>query len=466
MTSVVPQPVLRHPPQRIGNWLPTDSWTLVKFVQHLVKDLGEEPGNYKGPVKELRELIESTAELRMLASAMFTEVPDKAPYQKDPFGAKAIKSYYGMLNAFSKILGDFGDPPVVPEWKQSYYDSGLIGFPFNAVLDWPMATPSGYGFFLKPDINKKLKEILDKWNKTALEGSSSLHVLDPKKGWLSPEAREVIEKDTRVVPGQENYEFKDFFECDPNKDYWGFKSWEDFFLRRFKNIDQIRKVAFKEDPHWLVNAAESKPFALQHNVKKFDTFWLKSQSYSVSEMLKDLKYAGSNKYIADDFVGGTVYQAFLSATSYHRWHSPVKGQVINTSIIQGTYFSEPTITGFTNPDGPDPAAPDKAQGYITHVATRAIIVIDTKGPAGIVAVTFVGMADLSSCQFDSKFQPGTNFPVTVEKGEEIGMFHYGGSTYALLLQPKVKLTWVTAATPSPRQGNVPVRSELAYIYSN
>jgi len=26
-----------------------------------------------------------------------------------------------------------------------------------------------------------------------------------------------------------------------------------------------------------------------------------------------------------DFVGGTVYQAYLSAENYHRWHSPVSG---------------------------------------------------------------------------------------------------------------------------------------------
>ena len=31
---------------------------------------------------------------------------------------------------------------------------------------------------------------------------------------------------------------------------------------------------------------------------------------------------------ADQFVGGTIYQAFLSATNYHRWHSPVAGTIV------------------------------------------------------------------------------------------------------------------------------------------
>ena len=30
----------------------------------------------------------------------------------------------------------------------------------------------------------------------------------------------------------------------------------------------------------------------------------------------------------EEFVGGTVYQAFLSATNYHRWHSPVAGTIV------------------------------------------------------------------------------------------------------------------------------------------
>ncbi len=33
-----------------------------------------------------------------------------------------------------------------------------------------------------------------------------------------------------------------------------------------------------------------------------------------------------NDPLVDKFVGGTIYQAFLSALSYHRWHAPVSGK--------------------------------------------------------------------------------------------------------------------------------------------
>jgi phosphatidylserine decarboxylase len=54
----------------------------------------------------------------------------------------------------------------------------------------------------------------------------------------------------------------------------------------------------------IVSACESAPFAISTHVKEHDRFWLKSQPYSLRHMLDGL--------CVDEFVGGTVYQAFLS----------------------------------------------------------------------------------------------------------------------------------------------------------
>jgi phosphatidylserine decarboxylase len=35
----------------------------------------------------------------------------------------------------------------------------------------------------------------------------------------------------------------------------------------------------------------------------------------------------------DQFVGGTVYQAYLTAINYHRWHSPWPGRLSGRSSI-------------------------------------------------------------------------------------------------------------------------------------
>jgi phosphatidylserine decarboxylase len=103
---------------------------------------------------------------------------------------------------------------------------------------------------------------------------------------------------------------------------------------------------------------------------------------------------------AGQFVGGTVYQAFLSADSYHRWHAPVSGKIVSTSIVPGTYYSEPLCTGFSPDSGhpdPDPGADEASQGYISAVATRGVIFIQANNPdIGLVCLIMVGMAEVSS----------------------------------------------------------------------
>ena len=120
----------------------------------------------------------------------------------------------------------------------------------------------------------------------------------------------------------------------------GFKSWNDFF----------NKV--------IVNACESAPYNIVH--KRHDKFWIKAQPYSLQDML-------ANDDSVGEFEGGTVYQAFLSALNYHRWHSPVSGKIVKAFVKEGTYYSE------TDSEGEDPAGPNNSQGYITQVATRAPI---------------------------------------------------------------------------------------------
>jgi hypothetical protein len=61
-----------------------------------------------------------------------------------------------------------------------------------------------------------------------------------------------------------------------------------------------------------------------------------------------------------------------------------------------------------------------------------IIVIDCDDPeVGLVGCILVGMADVSSCVIDAL--PGQ----WVKKGDELGYFQYGGSTYRLVFCPNV-----------------------------
>ena len=45
----------------------------------------------------------------------------------------------------------------------------------------------------------------------------------------------------------------------------------------------------------------------------------------------------------------------------------------------------------------------------------------------------IGMAEVSSCVMLDKIKPGNK----IRKGEELGYFQYGGSTYCLIFRPGV-----------------------------
>lgn len=177
--------------------------------------------------------------------------------------------------------------------------------------------------------------------------------------------------------------------------------WNDFFTRRFK--DGQRPVAWPDDDKVIVSACESTPYGITTDVKRQDRFWIKSQPYS----LRDMR---ANDDSVDQFVGGTVYQAFLSATNYRRWHSPVAGTIVRALVQDGTYYSE------ADSEGADAVEPTNSQSYLAHVAARAIILIDADDPViGLMAFVPVGMSDVSSCIIHSTVKPGQH----VAKGEEL-----------------------------------------------
>jgi phosphatidylserine decarboxylase len=281
-------------------------------------------------------------------------------------------------------------------------------------------------------VNAALKEVLNAWGRF-LSSSASTYVLNESStGWFGVSA-------LKAMPN-----FDLHFKCEPSQPHRGFKSWDDFFTREFR--PEVRPVALPGDDAVIVNACESAPYRIARHVKAHDLFWIKSQPYSILHML-------ANDRLAPLFVGGTVYQAYLSPLSYHRWHSPVSGTVSKAYVKEGTYYSEAPSEGF------DPAGPNDSQGYITAVATRALIFIEAdNADIGLMCVLAVGMAEVSTCQLT--VYEGQH----VMKGDQIGMFHFGGSTHCLIFRPGVALEFDHhGQTPGLHSKNIPVNSRIATV---
>ena len=346
----------------------------------------------KPVIKEFKALIDSDPTVRMYFTQMIDQVPGYYKHNPNIYINSIDEMLYLINNAIDKA-------PV-------YDETDLVGFPINAILNWTMGVPAGFTAFRNEKVNSIFKKILDEYG-FFLDSPASLSVLnDSPTGWKSKAAMEKLNMDQ--------------YQYDPNDAHWGFKSWNDFFTRKLK--PGVRPIAEPSNNKVIVSACDSNVYNIQNNVKKVDWFWVKSQPYSLNDMLNN------DQSIVDQFVGGDVYQAFLSATKYHRWHSPVTGTIKKAYIKQGTYYSG------TESQGMDPGSPNFSQGYIAHVATRAIIYIEADDPKiGLMIVMPIGMAEVSSCVILDKIKPGYK----IRKGEELGYFQYGGSTYCLIFRPGV-----------------------------
>jgi phosphatidylserine decarboxylase len=240
-----------------------------------------------------------------------------------------------------------------------------------------------------------------------LRSPESAAVLDTdNESWFGPDAVESLEH-VANLNGQTSHKFADTFQCDPSAKHHGFTSWDDFFTRLFR--PGIRDVASPEDDNVVANACESKVYKVARNVHARDRFWVKGQPYSVLDML------AFDETFANRFTGGTVYQAFLSALSYHRWHSPVSGTIKKAYVVPGTYYSEPIYEDFSSSQEAPLDGENISQEYISAVATRAIIFIEADNKKlGVVAFLGIGMTEVSTC--DITVKEGEH----VKKGDQLG----------------------------------------------
>ncbi len=77
---------------------------------------------------------------------------------------------------------------------------------------------------------------------------------------------------------------------------------------------------------------------------------------------------------------------------------------------------------------------------------------------GLMCVVAIGMAEVSSCEIT--VVAGQH----VAKGDQIGMFHFGGSTHCLVFRPGVNLSFdFYGQTPNLDATNMRVNTKLATV---
>ncbi|KAH8433158.1 phosphatidylserine decarboxylase [Aspergillus melleus] len=238
---------------------------------------------------------------------------------------------------------------------------------------------------------------------------------------------------------------KDLWEKPPHGTW---RSFNEFFSRRWADINVARPISGEGDDTVIVHGADSM-FGGSWDINdgfvsiKDDALVAKGIEWPVNELLQR---------VGTDFNNGSLMHAFLSPHDYHRQHAPVSGKIVEVKNIQDQVYLQVTKKRDGNKLVPDRGltrdseevsrrqekrkkglreldAPDDA-GY-QWCQTRGLIIIDTV-VYGKVAVLPIGMAHVSSVVITAKKGQ------CVKKGDEISYFLFGGSDIVLVFQNKVQ----------------------------
>ncbi|KAJ8454370.1 hypothetical protein ONZ45_g19336 [Pleurotus djamor] len=391
-------------------------------------------------IQEFKHLIERTPDIYAGFHDMFTQVPPE--YTTTPTGSRQVRDYITMLDMFDQIIHQ------APEWE--YYPNDataneMVGFPICTNLEWPMGTQAGYAMFTHPLVTAQFKRLFDVWAAYLRTYESTSVLTAAPNGWFSLSAMNAIPH------------FVDDFLCDPHdpSGHFGFTSWDAYFTRLFRPGRREIEDAFVNDDSVIHSPCESAVYRIEHSVHAYDQFWVKGQPYSIHHML-------NHDALAPQFSNGTVLQAYLSPTKYHRWHSPVNGTIVKILNVPGSYFAEAPCEGFEihscdncgarRIKSADILGPNRSQSFLTSVATRCLVFINAKNPhIGLMCFIAVGMVEVSTCEATVRVGD------SVKKGDELGMFHYGGSSCCLLFRKGVDVRFDNRVLPSQDQPHPEVR---------
>ena len=152
--------------------------------------------------------------------------------------------------------------------------------------------------------------------------------------------------------------------------------------------------------------------------------------------LKSVKFYNVEQIIGEDseyedcFANGTLTHTFLDVNDYHRYHFPVSGTILEVRKISAL----DAVGGLVAWD-------ENKKRYVLYdenpgwqsIETRDCLIMDTE--YGLVAILPVAMSQVSSCNWDESVKVG----VSVEKGDPMGFFLFGGSDIVMIFQEGIEI---------------------------
>ncbi len=196
----------------------------------------------------------------------------------------------------------------------------------------------------------------------------------------------------------------DEFEKSP----FAFKSFNDFFARSLK--PEARPVTPGDDV--AIFPADGRHLVFP-NVDAADGFYVKGVKFDIADLFGD-PGSPERTAAAEKFAGGAMVISRLCPVDYHRFHFPVTGVPTDAKLVNGYLYSV------------SPIALSKNARYLTE-NKRMVTLIETPR-FGTVAMIEVGATCVGTIR--ELYVPGR----TLAKGEEKGLFRFGGSCVITIFQ--------------------------------
>ncbi|TDC75518.1 phosphatidylserine decarboxylase [Streptomyces hainanensis] len=369
-----------------------------------------------------------------------------------------------MADDPQKALEDF--LKKIQEWYAADYRG------FATLFDTAIANVVPYPEGTKPEVRqdwrgKKIKDLCDffrewyEWDWKA-KPNEGLYYIE-KFSWINYEndygmvfvtcgaGREMMYEFTKVqglqadYPGTEGQQLIDIWKAElgSRMDDFSTGPWatfNDFFVRDLKD-DKRRPIDAEDDNSVVVAPTDCVINMIVDELTAETPIPVKTVTMNVKQLLADSEY--HRKFIpskdenGDPVPGGTAVSCILLPDTYHWYHSPVAGEVVEAhDDIGGVLYGMRDFPGLLNKGnvgyGFDyEMFDDFRRGYVIFRTTF-------KDPLGKEHETFVGMVtvglnSIGSVNFLPEFR-NPKKPVQVTKGQKVGNFKYGGSLNILLFE--------------------------------
>ena len=278
---------------------------------------------------------------------------------------------------------------------------------FYFLVDQPLTELEGKGYFKNaiqyyPPFSEWLHKFADSWG----------DFLDTEDSW-------------NAITYQEFYDDPEFgLQAGWYEDPSNWKTFNEFFSKHLKTPCE-RPIGCPDNPSIVVSPADSEPQGVwpiddksQINFGEGLTVKL-ARYYNVNDLLSE-----KSQY-KDAFANGTLTHTFLNVFDYHRYHFAVGGKIVEKDRITKNVTLEVSWN-----DEDKRYVPIDSEGW-QFTQTRGYVIVDTD-KLGLVALIPMGMAQVSSVNFEENVQVGNTF----KKGDPLGYFLFGGSDFIMLFQEK------------------------------